>query len=70
MFRSATKARCQGQLLRELNPDLISPQEVNPGAAEALQRAAGAAWLICAVGLRARAPDDRLLLELSSPSPG
>jgi hypothetical protein len=46
-------------LLRELRPDLILLQEVNPGSAEVLRRAAGADWLICAANLRMRAPDDR-----------
>ena len=59
MFRSATTARRQGELLRELKPDLILLQEVNPGAAETLQRAAGADWLVGAAGLRVRAADYR-----------
>jgi hypothetical protein len=46
-------------LLRELRPDLILLQEVNPGSAEVLRQAAGADWLICAANLRARAPEDR-----------
>lgn len=59
MFRSAVAARCQGELLRELRPDLVLLQEVNLGAAAALQRAAGADWLICAADLRIRAEGDR-----------
>ena len=59
MFRGATTARRQGELLRELKPDLTLLQELNRGAAEILQRAAGADWLVCAADLRVRAADDR-----------
>ena len=58
-FRRAAVAEAQGELLRELRPDLILLQEVNPGSAEILWRAAGADWLICAADLRARTSDDR-----------
>jgi hypothetical protein len=59
MFRSAATAQRQGELLRELKPDLALLQEVNLRAAGTLQQAAGADWLICAADLRARAADDR-----------
>jgi hypothetical protein len=59
MFRGATTARRQGELLRELKPDLTLLQKLNRGAAEILQRAAGADWLVCAADLRVRAADDR-----------
>jgi hypothetical protein len=59
MFRGAVTARRQGELLRELKPDLALLQEVNLGAARTLQQAAGADWLVCAAGLRARAAGDR-----------
>ncbi len=52
-------ARRQGELLRELRPDLILLQEVNLSSAEILQQAAGADWLICAADLRVRNADDR-----------
>jgi hypothetical protein len=59
MFRSAAAARRQGELLRELKPDLALQQEVNLGTAGTLQRAAGADWLVCAASLRACATGDR-----------
>ena len=49
----------QGELLRELKPDLMLLQEVNLGSAETLRQAAEADWLICAADLRQRAADDR-----------
>ena len=50
MFRSAAVARRQGELLRDLKPDLALLQEVNLGAAGTLQQAAGADWLVCVLG--------------------
>jgi hypothetical protein len=38
-------------LLRELAPDLILLQELNPGSSEALKEAAGAKWMVRAVDL-------------------
>jgi len=58
-FRRDAVVEAQGELLRELGPDLILPQEVNSGSAEILRRVAGADWLIWAADLRARASDDR-----------
>jgi hypothetical protein len=58
-FRGAAGARRQGELLRELRPDLILLQEVNLRSAEILQQTAGADWLICAADLRVRNADDR-----------
>lgn len=59
MFRSAAAARRQGELLRDLKPDLILLQEVNLRSAGTLRQAAGTDWLVCAADLRARAADDR-----------
>jgi endonuclease/exonuclease/phosphatase family metal-dependent hydrolase len=58
-FRGAAAAQRQGRLLRELKPDLLLLQEVNPGSAEVLRRAAGASWLIRAVDHRVPRPGDR-----------
>jgi hypothetical protein len=58
-FRAGAVTQRQGELLRSLGPDLILLQEVNPGSAEILRRAAGADWLVRAIDLRAPAPDDR-----------
>jgi endonuclease/exonuclease/phosphatase family metal-dependent hydrolase len=58
-FRAGAAAQRQGELLCSLRPDLILLQEVNPGSAEILRRAAGADWLVRAIDLRAPAPDDR-----------
>jgi len=41
-FRRDAVVEAQGELLRELGPDLILLQEVNSGSAEILRRAAGA----------------------------
>ena len=49
----------QGELLRELSPDLMLLQEVNLGSAGTLRQAAGADWFICAADLRTRAAGDR-----------
>jgi hypothetical protein len=57
--RGITGAQMQGELLRELRPDLMLLQEVNLGSAETLRQAAEADWLICAADLRQRAADDR-----------
>ena len=59
MFRGAAWAVRQGELLRELSPDLMLLQEVNLGSAGALRQAAGADWFICAADLRTRAAGDR-----------
>src|SRR5258706_4153115 len=58
-FRGRVAAQRQGDLLRTLSPDLILLQEANPGSADVLREAAGADWLIRAVELRSRDPDDR-----------
>ena len=58
-FRATAAAQRQGHLLRELGPDLLLLQEVNPGSAEVLRRAAGASWLIRAVDLRIPRTGDR-----------
>src|SRR5258706_8867508 len=58
-FRGRVAAQRQGDLLRTLSPELILLQEANPGSADVLRQAAGADWLIRAVELRSRDPDDR-----------
>ncbi len=58
-FRSVGAAHRQGELLRELRPDLILLQEVNLGSAEVLRDAAARDWLICAADLRVRTSGDR-----------
>jgi hypothetical protein len=58
-FRGTVAAQQQGELLRQLSPDLILLQEANPGSADVLRQAAGADWLIRAVDRRPPDPDDR-----------
>jgi hypothetical protein len=58
-YRGVSKAGLQGELLRELKPDLIPLQEGNLGSVETLRQAAEADWLVCAADLRQRAADDR-----------
>jgi endonuclease/exonuclease/phosphatase family metal-dependent hydrolase len=58
-FRGAVAAQRQGHLLRELVADLLLLQEVNPGSADVLRRAADASWLVRAVDHRVPRPDDR-----------
>jgi hypothetical protein len=50
-FRSPETAERQGDLLRELAPDLILLQEVNPRSSEVLCKAAGADWMVRAIDL-------------------
>jgi hypothetical protein len=57
--RGVTGAQSQGELLRELKPDLMLLQEVNPNSAEILRQAAEADWLICPAELRQCAAGDR-----------
>ena len=58
-YRGVSKAGLQGELLRELKPDLILLQEVNLGSVETLRQAAEADWLVCAADLRQWAADER-----------
>ena len=58
-FRAGVVSEGQGGLLRRLNPDLALLQEVNPGSADRLRRAAELDWLVLAVDLRLPAADDR-----------
>jgi hypothetical protein len=58
-YRNASAAGRQGQLLRQLEPDLILLQEVNPRSSAVLQQAAGADWMIRAVDIRTPESDDR-----------
>lgn len=57
-FRGPNTANRQGDLLRQLAPDLILLQELNPGSSELLADAAGADWMVRAIDLRAPEPDD------------
>ena len=57
-FRGPKAAKRQGGLLRELAPDLMLLQEVNPGSSEVLRAAAGADWMVRAIDLRTPEPDD------------
>jgi Endonuclease/Exonuclease/phosphatase family len=57
-FRGCEAAELQGRLLRELAPDLMLLQEVNPGSSTVLCEAAGADWIVRAIDLRTPAPDD------------
>jgi len=57
-FRGHKTAKRQGTLLRELAPDLMLLQEVNPGSSEVLCAAAGADWMIKAIDLRTPKPSD------------
>jgi hypothetical protein len=57
-FRGPKAAKWQGDLLRELAPDLMLLQEVNPGSSEVLRAAAGADWMVRAIDLRTPRPDD------------
>jgi hypothetical protein len=49
--RNPKAAKRQGDLLRELHPDLMLLQEVNPGSSAVLRAAAGADWMVRAIGL-------------------
>jgi hypothetical protein len=57
-FSSPERAKRQGNLLRELHPDLMLLQEVNPGSSETLRDASGADWMVRAIGLRAPEPNN------------
>jgi hypothetical protein len=57
-FRGPTAAKRQGGLLRELDPDLMLLQELNPGSSEVLKNAAGADWMVRAIDRRTSEPDD------------
>ena len=57
-FRGPEAAKRQGDLLRELAPDLMLLQELNPGSSAILADAAGADWMVRAIDLRAAEPDD------------
>jgi hypothetical protein len=57
-FRGPEAAKRQGGLLRELAPDLMLLQELNPGSSAVLRDAAGADWMVSAIGLRTPGPDE------------
>jgi hypothetical protein len=57
-FGGPKAAKWQGDLLRELAPDLMLLQEVNPGSSEVLRAAAGADWMVRAIDLRTPRPAD------------
>ena len=50
-FRGPEAAKRQGDLLRELAPDLMLLQEVNPDSSAVLTAAAGADWMVKAIDL-------------------
>jgi hypothetical protein len=56
-FRGRKAAKRQGGLLRELAPELMLLQEVNPGSSAVLADAAGADWMVKAIDLRSRGSD-------------
>jgi endonuclease/exonuclease/phosphatase (EEP) superfamily protein YafD len=58
-FRGPKTAKRQGGLLRELAPDLILLQELNPDSSDVLADAAGADWIVRAIDLCTPKPDDR-----------
>jgi hypothetical protein len=57
-FRASMPAKREVGLLRELAPDLMLLQELNPGSSAALAAAAGADWMVSASDLRTPGPDD------------
>jgi endonuclease/exonuclease/phosphatase (EEP) superfamily protein YafD len=57
-FRGPEAAKRQGDLLRQLAPDLMLLQEVNPGSSAILAAAAGADWMVRAIDLRTPELDD------------
>jgi hypothetical protein len=57
-FRGPKAAKRQGGLLRELAPDLMLLQELNPGSSAVLADAAGADWMVRAIDLRIPEQDD------------
>jgi endonuclease/exonuclease/phosphatase family metal-dependent hydrolase len=50
-FPRPERAKRQGDLLRELAPDLMLLQEVNPRSSEVLRDSAGADWMVRAIDL-------------------
>lgn len=60
-FRGPKAAKRQGDLLRQLTPDLMLLQELNPGSSTILADAAGADWMVGAIDLRTPEPDDSLV---------
>jgi hypothetical protein len=57
-FRGPKTAKRQGGLLRELAPDLMLLQELNPDSSDVLAAAAGADWIVRAIDLRTPRPGD------------
>jgi hypothetical protein len=57
-FRGPEAAKRQGSLLRQLAPDLMLLQELNPGSSAVLADAAGADWMVRAIDLRTPESDD------------
>ncbi len=57
-FRGPEAAKRQGSLLRELAPDLMLLQELNPGSSAVLAKAAGADWMVRTIDLRTPELDD------------
>jgi hypothetical protein len=57
-FRGPETTKHQGDLLRELAPDLMLLQEVNPDSSNVLAKAAGADWMVKALDVRTPQPGD------------
>ena len=57
-FRRPEAAKRQGDLLRQLAPDLMLLQELNPGSSSVLADAAGVDWMVRAIDLRTPEPND------------
>jgi exonuclease III len=58
-FRGPKAAKRQGALLRELAPDLVLLQELNPGSSAVLTDAADTDWMVRAIDLRTPKPGDQ-----------
>jgi endonuclease/exonuclease/phosphatase family metal-dependent hydrolase len=58
-FRGREAAKRQGGLLRQLAPDLMLLQEVNPSSSDYLAETAGADWIVTAIDRRTPEPDDQ-----------
>jgi hypothetical protein len=63
MFRGLEAAKRQGTLLRQLAPDLMVLQELNPGSSADLRDAAGADWIVRAIDLRSPGSENLPMLR-------
>jgi hypothetical protein len=57
-FRGPEAAKRQGDLLRQLDPDLMLLQEFNRGSSNVLADGAGADWTVSSIDLRTPEPND------------